>query len=193
MGDPKKQKNKYQTPSHPWQRSRLENETKLRNDYGLRRKDEIWKMQSLLRSFKQQAKKLIARTDPQSETEEKLLLQRLYKFGLIEKDSTPESILDLEEKKIFDRRLQSFVFRLGFARSIKQARQFIIHGHILVNQKEVSVPSYIVKRNEENNIRLAPNSSLSDPEHPERKPALTSGEKKVLTVKPGNSNPGVKA
>ena len=182
MGDPKKQKNKYQSPSHPWQRARLEKEAVLRKEYGLHRKNEIWKMQSLLRKFKQQAKKLIARTDAQSKIEQTQLISRLYKLGLIEKESSREKILDIDERAIFERRLQTLVFKLGLARSITQARQLIVHGHILVNDKKVSVPSYIVRRDEENKIKFDPASSFNNIEHPERK-ILQKTEKPKVEVK----------
>lgn len=45
-------------------------------------------------------------------------------------------------------RLDNVVYRLGFASSRKQARQFITHGHFTVNGKKVNVPSYLVKPND---------------------------------------------
>lgn len=42
-------------------------------------------------------------------------------------------------------RLDNIVYRIGFARSIRQARQFVSHGHILVNGRRVDIPSYGVK------------------------------------------------
>ena len=47
--------------------------------------------------------------------------------------------------KILESRLDNVVFRLGFARTRKEARQPVTHGHILVNGKRVDVPSYRVK------------------------------------------------
>ena len=52
MGDPKKQRKKYTTPRHPWQRDRLDEERQLLKDYGLKNKKELWKFESLLRKFK---------------------------------------------------------------------------------------------------------------------------------------------
>ena len=42
-------------------------------------------------------------------------------------------------------RLDSLVYRMGFARTRKQARQIVAHGHVLVNGKKVDIPSCIVK------------------------------------------------
>ncbi|MFW6264501.1 MAG: 30S ribosomal protein S4 [Bacillota bacterium] len=46
--------------------------------------------------------------------------------------------------QLLERRLDNVVFRLGFASSRNQARQFVLHGHILVNGKKVNIPSYQV-------------------------------------------------
>lgn len=46
---------------------------------------------------------------------------------------------------LLERRLDNAVFRLGFASSRPQARQFVLHGHVLVNGRRISTPSYLVK------------------------------------------------
>ena len=50
---------------------------------------------------------------------------------------------------LLERRLDNVVYRLGFGSSRAQARQFVLHGHILVNGKKVNVPSYLVDVNDE--------------------------------------------
>jgi small subunit ribosomal protein S4 len=45
---------------------------------------------------------------------------------------------------LLERRLDNVVFKLGFGSSRRQARQFVTHGHVLVNGKKVSIPSYVV-------------------------------------------------
>lgn len=47
--------------------------------------------------------------------------------------------------QILESRLDNVVFRLGFARTRKEARQTVTHGHIMVNGKSVDIPSYRVK------------------------------------------------
>lgn len=47
--------------------------------------------------------------------------------------------------RILETRLDNVVFRLGFARTRKEARQTVRHGHITVNGKRVDIPSYLVK------------------------------------------------
>ena len=46
---------------------------------------------------------------------------------------------------MLERRLDNVVFRLGFAASRREARQMVGHGHIQVNGRKVSIPSFIVK------------------------------------------------
>ncbi len=47
--------------------------------------------------------------------------------------------------KMLERRLDNVVYRLGFAPSRKAGRQLISHGHFLVNDKAVDIPSYLLK------------------------------------------------
>ena len=50
-------------------------------------------------------------------------------------------------------RLDNVVYRLGFATSRSQARQFVRHGHLTVNGRKVNIPSYLVKKGDEIAIR----------------------------------------
>lgn len=77
--------------------------------------------------------------------------QRLRAFyGLMEKkfrsyveESAKEDGVTGENLiKKLESRLDNIVYRAGFARSIRQARQMVVHGHILVNGKRVDIPSY---------------------------------------------------
>jgi small subunit ribosomal protein S4 len=54
-----------------------------------------------------------------------------------------------------ERRLDNIVYRLGFATSRNQARQIVRHGHILVNNKKVNIPSYATRPGDEITIREA--------------------------------------
>ena len=56
------------------------------------------------------------------------------------KESTGTVLIQLLEC-----RLDNIVYRLGLASSIRQARQMVVHGHILVNGKKVDIASYLVK------------------------------------------------
>ena len=46
---------------------------------------------------------------------------------------------------ILETRLDNVIFRMGFARTRKEARQIVDHKHVLVNGKQVNIPSYLIK------------------------------------------------
>ena len=54
---------------------------------------------------------------------------------------------------LLESRLDTVVFRMGFARTRKEARQIVDHKHVLVNGKCVNIPSYLVKAGDEIEIR----------------------------------------
>lgn len=169
MGDPKKQKKKYDSPSHPWQGARIKAERVLMRDYGLKNKKELWKMGTILKDIKTQAKLLTSKDNEESKKEKDLLLKRLSRLGIIKTaDAKLEDILSLDVRTILERRLQTLMLRKGLAKTAKQARQFIIHGHVLVKENRMDVPSYIVPVEEENSISFSPMSTLDSLEHPER-------------------------
>ncbi|MFP4156541.1 MAG: 30S ribosomal protein S4 [Opitutales bacterium] len=55
--------------------------------------------------------------------------------------------------RMLECRLDSVIYRLGFAKSRAAARQFVAHGHILVNGKKTDIPSFMVKENDEVEVR----------------------------------------
>jgi|SRR3989339_1207847 len=168
MGDPKKLRKKYSTPKQIWNAKSIELEAVLLKEYGLKNKTELWKMNSFLKKYKDIAKKLISIKNNQGEVERKQMLDKLQTLGLIQSESGLDSVLSLEPKDIMERRLQSLVFRHHLARSMKQARQFIVHRHIFVGDKKITFPSYLVSRVEETQLKYDPHSSLSETDHPER-------------------------
>ena len=54
---------------------------------------------------------------------------------------------------MLETRLDNLVYRMGFASSIRQARQMVVHGHMLVNGKKVDIPSYAVQVGDEITLR----------------------------------------
>jgi len=183
MGDPKKQRKKFSKPTHPWQRTRLEEEKVLKEEYALKNKKELWKMNSLLSKLKAQTKSLIIKTGKQAEKETKQFLDKLVKLNLVPANTPIEDVLNLALKDILERRLQTIIFRKGLAKTMKQSRQFITHGHIIANNKKITIPSYIVPTSEEATLEFAERSPLSDEEHPERKlPEVTV--EKIEETKP---------
>lgn len=70
-------------------------------------------------------------------------LARYMELSQMSKGITGEVLLQTLEC-----RLDNLVYRLGFARSIRQARQIVTHGHIILNGKRVNIPSQMVKEND---------------------------------------------
>ncbi|MCI6044391.1 30S ribosomal protein S4 [bacterium] len=60
---------------------------------------------------------------------------------------------------LLEMRLDNVIFRLGFARTRKEARQIVDHKHVLVNGKQVNIPSYQVKAGDQIEIKEAKKSS----------------------------------
>lgn len=170
MGSSKRFRKKYSTPRHPWIAANIEMEREITKEYGLGNKKEIWKMGSILKKYKDLVKKLIAVKTEQGEKERKQMITKLQKWGLVGAEAGLDNVLSLELKDIMERRLQSLVFRKGLARSMRQARQFIVHKHVMVGDKKITFPTYIVSREEEGQIKFDKHSSLSEEEHPERTP-----------------------
>ena len=154
MGDPRKQRKKFSKPGHPWQKERILAEKDILKKYGFKRKNEIWKMDSMLRKFLGRAKTIIAQASAQSEIEKKQLLDRLHSLGLLKKDSRIEDVLNLTLENILERRLQTLLCRKNFASTMSQSRQFITHEHVAIGNKKITIPSYIVSISEEPNIKL---------------------------------------
>lgn len=171
MGKPKFSRKRYETPSHPWKEERIKNEDELVRKYGLKNKREVWKSETRLRKYRGEARRLLARVDSddiQSKREIDQLLMHLTRMSILPPNSNLDDVLALENEKILSRRLQTQVYLKGFARTPKQARQLIIHGHIAVNGKKVTVPSYMVEKKEEDKIGYTGNSPLNIAMHPER-------------------------
>lgn len=82
------------------------------------------------------------------------MLERQFRrmFALAERGRgvTGENLLTLLEQ-----RLDNMVYRMGFATSRAEARQLVRHGHFLVNQRRVSIPSYLVDPGDEVQVKEA--------------------------------------
>jgi small subunit ribosomal protein S4 len=178
MGNPKFPRRKYDTPSHPWQGDRINLENDLINKFGLKNKREVWKAQSMLRRFRQQARFLNARLrmgDIQAEKEKDQLLNKLITYGILPTNSNLNDVLILDLEVILNKRLQTQVYMKGLAHTPKQARQFIVHGHISIDGRKVTIPGYFVKRHEEPLIEYNEFSSLTNDLHPMRpKPKVSA-------------------
>jgi len=185
MGDPKFPRKKYDTPNHPWKADRIQEEKDAQKSFGLKNKKEIWKAKTLIRNFRKQARSLSARTrtgNMQAEKETDQLLKRLEVLGILQSGGQLQDVLSLNLEQILNRRLQTVVHHMGLANSPKQARQFIVHGHIHVGGRTITIPGYLVRRTEEGFIQFNPNSPYESEMHPMR----VQGQKTEDTTGLGN-------
>ncbi|MWV40237.1 30S ribosomal protein S4 [Natrialba sp. INN-245] len=160
----------YETPNHPYQGERIASEHSLVDRYGLANKEELWRAQSELRSYRREARDLLGQ--PQGDetvirrSEE--FLGRLKRVGILDEADELGDILGLEVEDVLERRLQTVVYRKGLANTTQQARQFISHGHIVIDGQRNRIPSYVVDVDEEDRIEFEETSPLADELHPER-------------------------
>jgi len=96
------------------------------------------------------------------------LLTHLTRFNILPLNSTLDDVLALETEAILARRLQTLTYLRGFANTPMQARQLISHGHIAIGDRKITVPGYMVTKDEENEIGYVIDSPLNDTMHPAR-------------------------
>ncbi|HKZ94089.1 MAG TPA: 30S ribosomal protein S4 [Candidatus Bathyarchaeia archaeon] len=187
MGDPRKQRRKYETPRFPWRTDTLQSELRFLGQYGLRNKRELWRHKTTLSRFREIARSLLGMPAEQREKMEKQLLDRLSRLGILPGTAVLDDVLDLALEDILERRLQTMVFSKGLAKSIYQARQLVTHGHIAIDGRRVPSPSYLVLKDDETKLAYAPTSNLTKPDHPVRtsisaegpgKPELRTGPRR---------------
>ncbi|HYB78469.1 MAG TPA: 30S ribosomal protein S4 [Thermoplasmata archaeon] len=169
MGDPKFSRRTYDTPKHPWEAARMDEERKLLQKYGLKNKRELWKAQSILRGFRGQARDLQARLrlgEPQARRETDQLIGRLTRLGLLPVGSpTIDDVLALTTEDLLQRRFEWIVFQRGLAPTANGARQWITHGHFSIGDHRVTRPGYLVPSAEEPIIAYSPTSPLANEDH----------------------------
>ncbi len=173
MGYPGKNHKSYQTPKRPFEKTRIEEETRMVIEFGLRNKREVWKAHAALRRYRKAARELLglssAGVEPTKfEAKKGELIEHMQRMGLLGPDADIDDVLSLKTPQHLERRLQTLVYRQGLARSPKQARQFITHGHIAIAGKRVSIPGYRVNRSEETQISYYGKSPVADANHAER-------------------------
>jgi len=181
MGYPGKNTKSYDTPRHPWQAARMAEEVGHVKTYGLRNKREVWKAQTLLRNYRRSAMEMLAEI-----TEGELaghvkqksddILTKLKRYGILSQEGGLDDILALDARNFLDRRLQTQVYRQGFANTLRQSRQFITHGHIAIEGKKVTVPGYMVTKEDELKIEYYLNSPLKSESHVQRPAQIVQKE-----------------
>jgi len=176
----KRQKKKYETPARPWDKERIEKERLVVSRFGLSRKKEIFKSQAIVRKFRRMAREIAATHDKEKES---VLINKMVRLGLLAEGATLDDVLGLTFENILERRLQTIVKKRGLANTIRQARQIITHGHVMINDRKITHPSYIVPKNEEGII-------TTDISLGKKEPSLMMTTVKPEEAKKGDSTNG---
>jgi len=168
MGDPKTPRRVWKKPKRPLNYNLMMDELKTLGTFGLKTKRELWKARTNLSKLRHQARSLLALRQEIRKEKEPVLINSLSKIGLVDKNSTLDAVLNLQVTDLLSRRLQTIVQRKLYFKTPYQARQAIVHGHIMIGDRIITIPSYVVKIDEEPKIHLIPESSfnqtLSKPE-----------------------------
>ena len=168
MGDPRKQKKKYVAPKKPFDSDRFEQELQMIGVYGLRNKKELWIHRTELSNYRRQARNLLALPVSEREQQERELVSKLTRLGILATEPTLDHVLDLTMENLLERRLQTIVFRRGLASSMHHARQLVTHGHIALDAARVNTPKRLITTAEEDRLQYTTKSALNDASHPAR-------------------------
>ncbi len=152
MGSPRRRRKLYEKPKRLWDAERLEEEHKLLDEYGLKNMRELWRMETILRKIRREARRLLALRGAGVEARTKRLLERVSKFLIKKTQVSLDDVLALSTRDILERRLQTIVLRKGLASTAKQARQLIAHSHVAVDGVKNSSPSRLIAFDEETKI-----------------------------------------
>ena len=161
MGDPKLPRRTWKKPKRPLNFDLKMEELKTLGSFGLKTKRELWKARTELSRIRNQARSLLALRQEVREKEEPILMKSLSRNGLVTENATLDDVLNLDVNDLLSRRLQSFVMKKLNFKTPYQARQAVIHGHVMIGDKIVDIPSYVVKVNEENMVKLSPESKFN--------------------------------
>ncbi|MEO2221276.1 MAG: 30S ribosomal protein S4 [Nitrosopumilus sp.] len=162
MGDPKYPRKVWRKPKRPLNYELKMEELQTLGTFGLRTKRELWKAHTELSRVRKQARSLLALTQKIRAEKEPILLKSLARIGLISNDATLDDVLNLKPTDLLARRLQTIVSnKLGF-KTPYQARQAVIHGHIMVGDRKIDIPSYTVKVAEEDSVHFTPESKIPE-------------------------------
>ena len=160
MGDPKYPRRVWRKPKRPLNYELKMEELKTLGTFGLRTKKELWKAHTELSRVRQQARSLLSLRQEVRAEKEPILMKSLARIGLVSSDSTLDDVLNLTAHDLLSRRLQTIVTKkLGF-KTPYQARQAVIHGHIMIGERKVDIPSYTVTVEEEDSVHFAPESKI---------------------------------
>ena len=198
MGDTKNFRRIWKKPKRPLNFDLKMDELKILGTFGLKTKRELWKARTELSRVRNQARSLLALRQDVREQKEPILMNSLSKVGYVQSDATLDDVLNLEINDLLARRLQTIVQKKFYFKTPYQARQAVSHGHVLIGDQIVNIPSYLVKVDEEDKVKLTsesvfneilskPESDLGSPETENIEiPTEAPAEEKVTPEQPSN-------
>ncbi len=143
-----RKKKRYSRPKKAFEISRIKEENALLKKYALKSKLEVWKSIAKVDYFRRRAKAL-AKSPIE---EQQVLFNKLKALGL--NTNMIADVLALKIENLLERRLPTIVFKKNLAKSPQEARQMVVHKRILIDNKVINVPSYLVSVAEEGLITL---------------------------------------
>ena len=162
MGDPKYPRRAWKKPKRPLNYDLKMEELKTLGTFGLKTKRELWKAHTQLSKLRHQARSLLALREEIRKREEPILMNSLTRIGLVGESSTLDDVLNLQVTDLLSRRLQTIVHKTLEFKTPYQARQAVVHGHVMIGDRVINVPSYTVQIAEEKDIHLTQESSLKN-------------------------------
>lgn len=153
-----RKKNKFSWPRKLYDKTRINEENKLVEEYGLKNKKEIWKAEAKIKYYRDRAKFLINKSDEEKDQ----FFNKLRSLGLEVKAIA--DVLALNKEDLLKRRLSTIVWKKGLANTSRHARQLITHKKIFVDGNAINIPGYIVPTEFESNITLKNKVIVKKPE-----------------------------
>ncbi|HKU32670.1 MAG TPA: 30S ribosomal protein S4 [Candidatus Nitrosotalea sp.] len=168
MGDhPKNSRKMWRKPKRPLNYDLLNEELYVLGTYGLKNKRELWKAHTELSRIRNQARSLLALTQDVRNEKEPTLMKSLTRTGLVKENSTLDDVLNLKVTDLLARRLQTVVQKKANIKSPYLARQAVVHGHVMIGERIVNIPSYTVTVEEESQVNLSPKIVLGKTKQPQ--------------------------
>jgi small subunit ribosomal protein S4 len=161
VGDyPKNSHKMWRKPKRPLNYDLLNEELYVLGTFGLKNKRELWKAHTELSRIRNQARSLLALTQEVRNKKEPTLMKSLARIGLVKENSTLDDVLNLKVTDLLSRRLQTVIQKKVNIKSPYMARQVVVHGHVMIADRIVTIPSYTVAVEEENEVHLSPGVDL---------------------------------
>ena len=172
-----RKKKRYSRPKKAYEKTRIEEENLLLKKYALKNKAEVWKTAAKVSYFRKRAMAL-ARS---SFEEQEILFSKLKALGL--KTNVTADVLALKIEDLLERRLPTVVFKKNLAKTTQEARQMVTHKRILIDNRVVDSPSFLVSVEEESNITLKKKAKQEPKIEVKSEEKVDEGVKEMAEVK----------